>query len=278
MIVVTGATGNVGKEVVKQLLKSGEKFSALTRDVKSAKEKISNFVDFRFADFDDQLSLKSALEGVDKLVLITPAGESMEKNQLDIVRIANDLGVKKIVKLSGLGAGPDASIRLPKAHFKIEEEIIKLGINHTFVRPNLFMQVFTDAVQADGNIYAPAEDSKISLTDTHDIAEIIVSAVLDKTDEKVIEITGPEAVTYSEVAKKISEAKGKSVNFVSVTPLQAKESMLGMGMSEWLVNAFLELFDIYRSGHAAAVLDTPVKDILGRDATTVQSYVTDTFC
>ncbi|MFT5593771.1 MAG: hypothetical protein ACI8SR_002157 [Oceanicoccus sp.] len=278
MIIVTGATGNVGKEVVKKLLKSGEKFSALTRDVKAAQEKISSSVDWIFADFDDQLSLRSALEGVDKLVLITPAGESMEKNQLDIVRISNDLGVKKIVKLSGLGAGPNALIRLPKAHFKIEEEIINLGIDYAFVRPNLFMQVFTDAVQADGNIYAPAEGAKISLTDTNDIAEIIVSAVLDKTDEKVIEITGPEAVTYEEVARKISETKGKPVKFVSVAPAQAKESMLGMGMSEWLVDAFLELFDIYRSGHGAAILDIPVKNILGRDATTLQSYVTETFC
>lgn len=278
MIIVTGATGNVGKEVVKNLLKSGEVFSALTRDVESAKEKISSAVNWIFADFDDQVSLISALQGVDKLVLITPAGESMEKNQMDIVKVANDLGVKKIVKLSGLGAGPDASIRLPKAHFKIEQEIVKLGIDHNFVRPNLFMQVFTDAVQADGNIYAPAEDAKISLTDTNDIAEIIVSAVLDKTSEKVIEITGPEAVTYREVAKKISEVKGKPVNFVSVTPAQAKESMLGMGMSEWLVNAFLELFDIYRAGHGSAVLDAPVTKILGRDATTVQSYVTEVFC
>lgn len=277
MIVVTGATGNVGKEVVNILAKSNVDFVAMSRDVEAAKTNFSPSVKWVSGDFDDAESIECALDGASQLILISPAGEQMENQQIALVRAAKKSGVTKIVKLSGLGAGPEAPIRLPKAHYAIEQEIINLGITYVFVRPNLFMQVLNGAVQEDGKIYAPAGDAKISFTDTRDIAELMVKSVLSNMQNETIEVTGPEAVSYTDVASMITHKSGSSVEYVGVSPEDAKNSMLGMGMANWLVDAFIELFEIYREGHGEAILDEPIRSVLGREALNIKTFVEKQF-
>jgi uncharacterized protein YbjT (DUF2867 family) len=156
MIVITGASGTVGTHVVAELAQRGLKVRALTRSPKSA-QVIKN-VEWVGVDFAKPESLVDAMKGVSKLGLITPAHPQMRAHQEALVDAALAAGVQRIAKLSGLGAGPDAPIRLPQEHFAIEQSIVASGVAHSFIRPNLFMQVLlgsAGSMRDDGVFYAP---------------------------------------------------------------------------------------------------------------------------
>ena len=277
MIVVTGATGNVGKHVVDMLSQQGKHVRALSREKRQTKAGCE--VQWVQADFTDARSLQHAFEGAKRVVLISPAHRDMQAHQEAIVDVAVSSGVGRIVKLSGLGAGPDAPIRLPQLHFAIEQRISRSRIPYSFVRPNLFMQVLlgaADSIASEGAIYAPAGEGAISFIDARDVAACIVAEVLRNDDASAIcEITGPEALTYAQAAEVLAKAAGRSVRHVDVTPQQARESMVGSGMDAWLADAFVELFGIYRAGHGSGVLSAAVEATTGRPATSLARFAQD---
>lgn len=279
MIVVTGASGNVGTHVVAQLAQAGHQVRALSRKPAGAAAQALRHVEWVAADFEDSASLARALQGAERVVLISPAHPKMRQHQEAVLRAAVAAGVKRIAKLSGLGAGPQAPIRLPQEHYAIEQLIEKSGIAHSFVRPNLFMQVLlgsADSVARDGAIYAPAGDGAISFIDARDVAAVLVSEVLrNDAPQAVREITGPAALSYAQAAEVIGSVLHKPVRFVNVEPAAAREGMLAAGMDPWLVEAFLELFAIYRAGHGAAVLSAAVEAATGRAAVPLAHFAAD---
>lgn len=276
MIVVTGATGNVGQHVLSLLSSQAQQVRALSRTKQQGGAQSPSQVEWIQADFADRVSLNGALEGATGLVLISPAHRDMQAHQEAVVEAAAAVGVKRIAKLSGLGAGPDAPIRLPKLHYAIEQRIAKTGIAHSFVRPNLFMQVLLGSAQSvanDGTMYASAGNGAISFIDARDVAACLVAEVLRQDNSNVVcEITGPQALTYGHVAEALSTFAKHPVRHVDITPQQARESMVGSGMDPWLADAFVELFDIYRAGHGAAVLSAAVESAIGRPAISLASF------
>ncbi|WP_029000671.1 NmrA family NAD(P)-binding protein [Azohydromonas australica] len=277
MIVVTGASGTVGTHVVSQLAAAGFPVRALSRQPASAPA--LRGVEWVEADFEQPQSLARALQGATRLVLISPAHPRMRQHQVAAVDAAVAAGVRRVAKLSGLGAGPQAPIRLPREHFAIEQHIARSGIAHSFVRPNLFMQVLlgsADSIAGEGVFHAPAGEGAISFIDARDVAAVLVHEVLrDDVAPSVREITGPEALSYAQAAATLGGVLHKPVRFVNVEPAAAREGMLSAGMDAWLVEAFLELFEIYRAGHGAAVLDAAVEAALGRPAGTLAGFAAD---
>ena len=274
MILVTGATGNVGSEVVSLLSQAGVPVRATARDLTGMPALPS--VEWVQADFTNPASLDKALQGVDKVVLISPAHIDMVSHQSAVIDAASKAGARHIVKLSGLGAGPDAPIRLPRNHYEIENRIIASGLDYTFVRPNLFMQVLigsADSIESDGAIYAPAGDAAISFTDVRDVAATIVASLTDPYQKNaVLEITGPAALTYAQAADQLGQAIGKPVKYVAVEPETARKAMTAGGMDGWLVEAFLELFSVYRAGHGVSVLSDTIKRVTGYSANTLADF------
>ncbi|MFD2273457.1 SDR family oxidoreductase [Undibacterium arcticum] len=240
MILVTGASGNVGTQVVRRLAERNIAVRAMTRNL-PADGKVGT-VEWVKGDFDDAASLARAMQGVEKVVLISPAHADMLEHQSAVIDAAKAAGIKHIVKLSGLGASPDAPIRLPRLHHEIERRIVASGIAHTFVRPNLFMQALlgsAETIRDDGAIYAPAGNGAISLTDVNDIASVIVAAISQAGHEgKAYDITGPEALTYAQMAETIGNALNAPVQYIDVSLEVARDSMRASGMGDWLVVAF----------------------------------------
>jgi len=274
MILVTGSTGNVGREVVRRLAEKNIQVRALTRNPSESGK--NGTVEWAKGNFNDAASLNRAMLGVDKVVLISPAHSAMVEHQTAVIDAAKAAGVKHIVKLSGLGAGPDAPIQLPRLHHEIERKIIASGIAYTFVRPNLFMQVLlgsASTISAQGAIYAPAGDGAISFTDVNDIADVIVCALTQSGhEEKIYEVTGPAALTYGQAAETIGMALDKPVIYIAVSPEAARDSMLSSGMDKWLVTAFLELFSIYRAGYGTAVLSDAIERVTGHAANNFSAF------
>lgn len=279
MILVTGSTGNVGTQVIKQLAEKSTAVRAMTRQSTFAPFAGYSSVELFQADFCDGDRLLEAMKDIDAVVLISPADESMVKDQVAVVDAALKSDVKKIVKLSGLGAGPDAGIKLAQAHYAIENHIVASGINHTFVRPNLFMQVLPGnkpTIDGDGKIYAPMGDGSISFIDTRDVAAVIVASLADDS-ESVYEITGPQAFSFKDVANMISVVSDQNVDFVNVSEEQAKQSMLSGGVSAWVADALLELFAVYRNGGGNVLLNDVVAKCKGRVARDLPSFIGENF-
>jgi uncharacterized protein YbjT (DUF2867 family) len=277
MILVTGASGNAGGSVLKEVLKTNQPVSAMYRspeDAAKAPEKVRAVI----ADFADPPSLGRALKGVDTVYLVcSPVRElvELEGNMLDACREA---GVHHIVLNSAMGA-EDYQKSFPGWHRKVEDKLKAPGLEFTILRPNSFMQniltYYAPGIRAQGAFYAAMGDARTSFIDVRDIAAVAAQALTSpKHAGKTYELNGPEALTYAKVAEKISRATGREVRYVDIPVERQKQSMLELGMPEWQVTALLDLQAYYTGGKGGDVDDMLAK-LLGRAPRTMDQFVAE---
>ena len=278
-ILVTGATGTVGSILVEKLASAGQPARALVRSGKKAEgiEKLG--IKTVIGDLAQPETLKPALEGIEKVFLLSAPDPQQAELQSNLIKAAKVAGVQHIVKLSafGVGSGLEA-ISLGRLHRDTEEEIERSGIAYTHLRPNGFMQnslMFAGTMRAQGVFYASLGDAKVSYVDARDVAAVAFSALTQNGHEgKAYEITGPVALSYAEVARELSAALGRDVKYVNVPVDTAREAMVGMGMQEWLANALVQLFELYKNGGAERVTDD-VTRVAGREPITFSQFARD---
>ena len=263
MILITGATGNVGTEVVKALSRRGQPARAFVR--KEPEIALSG-IELVEGDFNKPETFARSLQGVDQLFLLIPSSSEVEQQQRNLVEAAKRSGVKHIVKLSQLGADAHSSGRFQRYHGVVEDYIRDSGLEYTFLRPNLFMQGllnFRESISFQGAFYLAAGDAPVSIVDVRDIAAIAVLALTESGHEgKVYEINGPEALTHSEMAQRLSDAIGRTVKYVNIPPESMRQALVSFGMPEWQANGLVEDYDLYRRGEAAKV-STTVQHLTG---------------
>lgn len=276
-IMITGATGNVGTQLVKQLGETGIGFRVGARsagDARAAGGTNGQVVEF---DFNKPDTISAALEGVEKMFLLTPLVPNMVELTDRLVGEAKKAGIKHIVKLSGMGADAEPGITLGRLHREAEKIIESSGIAFTHLRPNSFFQNYLGlpTIKTQGAFYLPLGDAKISLVDTRDIASVAVEALTKSGHEqKAYDITGPEAISSAEVAEILSNVTGQRISYVSVSDEDARKGMLGAGMPEWLVNMIIELYEVQRAGYMAEVSPI-VERITGRKPISFAQFVKD---
>lgn len=281
-ILVTGATGTVGREVVKQL-------SMLDGDIRVRAgvhslikgENLKRLPDVEIVeiDFEEPESLHAAFTHADKVCMIVPFANDQVQMAKTLIDEAKKAGVKHIVSLSAMGADAEHGILMGRMHREVEEYIKQSGISYTFLRPSSFMQNYihynAESIKKEGRFYMPTGDGKVSHVDARDIAAVGVEALTtDGHEGKAYEITGPEALSNYEVAQLLSEVTGKQIEFVDVPEPAAKKSMTDHGTPEWMADALLELYKVYKAGHAAKLTDT-VQEIAGRKPHTMRQFFED---
>lgn len=276
MILVTGATGTNGSELIRQLTAANVPVRALVRDLAKAQKIAGSGVELVEGDFDRPQTLDAALAGVEKAFLLPPFVADAVELQRNFIAAAQRAGVRHVVKLSVMGADIDSPIVLGRWHGEAERILRNSGLQWTLLRPNGFMQnllAFAPGIAADGNFYQPAEQARISFVDVRDIATVAAKSLSEEGHEgKTHKLTGPAAVSFSEVAKALSQATGKTVTYVPVTPERFRVSMAGN--PSWMVDSLDELYGIYRAGYAESVTDT-VERVTGRPATSIQQFAHD---
>jgi len=271
MILVTGASGNIGTELLRELSKRGEKFRAAYTSKEKAEKARTAAVDPVVVDFARPESLASALAGVDRLFLLSanPPSESA------VVGAAKAAGVGRIVKLSVFDA-PVESFGFGKAHRAVEKEIEASGIDYTFLRPNGFMQNLANqqaaSIKAQGAFYFPAADTRISHVDVRDIARV-AAAVLTGSGHagKGYELTGPEALTYGDMAAALTRVLGKPVSYVAISDDDFRKAMAPSGMPAPVIDGLVDLFAFYKRGVAARI-SPDIEKVTGRKATSFEQY------
>ncbi len=277
MILVVGATGKVGQEVVRQLSTAGVPARALVRDPVRASHIRLPGVQVVVGDLAKPETLDAALSGVDRVFLVSPADPEQVTLQGNLVHACNRAGVSLVVKVSVAG-GPDAATQIGRWHWTTEKQIEASGLGFTMLRPNLYMQQmlrFAPTVAATGSFSLPCGAGEVSIVDARDVASVAVCALTQSGHErKIYDLTGPEALSFDAMADAITQALGRKVAYVHVPPDYARKQMLAEGVPRWLVDDMLVLFASIREGYGAAVSDT-VARVTGQKARTFHQFARD---
>jgi uncharacterized protein YbjT (DUF2867 family) len=278
MILITGASGTVGRAVLDEVRKAGKPFKAMYRNAEDARRAPPGVATV-LADFAEAKSLKQALQGVDTVFLVCspiPQLLELEGNMIDACK---QTGVRHIVLNSALGAG-DYPKSFPGWHRKVEDKLAASGVAYTILRPNGFLQnivaYHAPSIRAQGAFYASMGNAKTSCIDVRDVALAAAKALIAPAEHagKTYELNGPEAVSNDEIAARISRITGQTVSYVDIPEEAQRKSMLDLGMPEWQVTALLELQQYYVTGKCGAVTDVLPK-LLGRPPITLDQYLND---
>ena len=267
MILITGASGTVGRTVLEEVRKSSKAFRALYRGEKDARNAPGG-VNVVMGDFADKESLRRALDGVDTVFLVCSPIPQLVELESNVIDASREKGVKHVVLNSALGAG-DYTKSYPSWHRVVEEKLKASGLASTILRPNGFMQNIVTynapGIRAQGTFYAAMGKAKTSLIDVRDVGA--AAAVLLKQPNThagtTYELNGPEAVSNDEIASRISRITGREVKYVDIPEEAQRKAMLDAGMPEWQVKALLELQEYYVSGKCAGPSDA-LANLLGR--------------
>jgi uncharacterized protein YbjT (DUF2867 family) len=277
-VLITGATGNTGSVLLRLLEQRGVTVRATVRHRRDVVRLGNTSASLVIADFDDADSIAAALEGVDSAYLVTPSSSDAEAQQIRFAELAAAANVKHLVKLSQLAADEASPVRFLRYHAVVERRIRELGIDYTFLRPNLYFQgflAFQALIANDGRFFAPIGDARVSAVDVRDIA-LVAAAALTQPGHigKTYTITGPAAVTHAEIAHAIAEAIGRQVTFVDVPPEVFSDALIRFGVPPWQVDGLVEDYAHYARGEASEVHPT-VREITGTEPRDVMTFARD---
>ena len=276
MILVTGASGLNGTELVRKLSARGVAVRALIRNpAKAGPLSALPNVEVVVGDLSRPETLVAPLRGVQRAMLISSSEPAMLELQSSFIDAAKRAGVPHVVKLSGIMPELDSPFRFARMHGEIERRLEVSGIGFTHLRAGEFMTAYFRQVPstvAAGAFFLPMEDARIASIDVGDIAEVAANVLTGAGHEgKTYRLTGPEALGMAEVATKLSAATGKEIRYVSVRPDEHLSANLTRGMPTYLADALAELFAERRRGKEGQVyLDT--QTILGRPATSFDAF------
>jgi len=276
MILVTGATGLNGTALVRKLSAKGVPLRALVRSAAKAAEiaALPN-VEIAIADMAKPETLPAALAGVDRAMLNSSADPAMVEVQSNFIAAAAKAGVGHVVKLSGIMPELDSPFRFARMHGEIEKRLEASGMAFTHLRAGEFMPSYfrqVPMILAKGALFLPMENQRIASVDIGDLAEIAAIVLTNPGHEgKIYPLTGPEALTMTEVAERLSAATGKTIKYINVPPEDVKKAQVAAGVPPYIADALAELFAERRKGKESQVWPI-AQTLLGRRPTSFAEF------
>ncbi|MCA3745061.1 NmrA family NAD(P)-binding protein [Phenylobacterium sp.] len=272
-ILVTGAAGNIGAEIVKRLQARKADFAVMTHASGGAPAGAGETQ----GDFLDPASLRRAFEGVDTLFLLFPLVPEMPRMAANAVAAATAAGVRHIVRSSGAGADAASPAAIAKVHGEIDALIRNSGIPFTLLLPTSFMQNlvnFYGAAIRDGALYAPRGDGATAVIDVRDIADVAVEVLTHPAAHagQSYTLTGPEDLTDAQMVSAIARQIGRDVRYVDVPEAAAVDSLTRMGSPPQVIEWLMSLNHVIKQGWAAGVSPV-VKTITGRPPRNLADFV-----
>ena len=273
-ILVTGASGNVGSFVIKELIKMGEEVIAAGTDIIKLKARFGDKIEAVHLDLTKQQTFDKALKGVDRIFLMRPPHLGKPEDLFPFIDAAQKHNIKLIAFLSLMGVENNT---IPP-HHKIEKYIEKKGIPFAHIRPGFFMQnisgIHSNEIKAQGKIFVPAGKSKTSFIDTADIG-LAVATVLheaEKYKNTAHTITGPEALDYYQVANILSKVTGRKIIYDKPGFLNYRSYYINnRGLDKKYVNVTVALYFMTRMGTAKDVTDDFYK-LTGKQPRTFETF------
>lgn len=275
MILVTGATGKIGSEVMARLIEKRVRVRAFVRDRSRGEAWQRAGVELQVGSFEEGGALDRALTGVQTLFLLSPARVDAE---LDVLARAADAGVTRVVKVSAAGAAADSPYPLARAHFQVERRIAELRLAGTILRPGMFAQNllgFADSIRRAGRFFGAYGQGVIAPIDTRDIADVAVAALLQPAHAgSTYTLTGPATHDFRELASKLSAAVGRAIEYVDIPSSALREQLANQGLPSHVIEELVVRQADIAAGKAGQVSDD-VTRVLGRPARTFDDFARD---
>ncbi len=273
MILVTGATGSIGQYLVRHLTTAGAPFKALVRDETKGHALGCDYV---VGDFDQPATLRAALTGVDRLFLNSPANPAMVRQQQAAIDAAVAASVAHIVRVSAPEASPHATLSMGRWHGEIDAHLTASGVGWSLLQPSYFMQNFLNnaaTITSDGKIFGAFKDGRVAFIDCDDIAACGATLLMGSDPRQAaFMLTGPEALTFAEVAQTFSTRLGKTVTYVDLPVAQVVASMAARGMPAPLADD-LGTIMAAMAASTGTKTTTAVEDLTGRAPRTLDAFV-----
>ena len=267
-ILVTGATGNVGSRVVRELTERGAAVRAFVRDHERAAAVLGHDVELAVGDFADRASLRRAVAGADRLFLACSNVAGQVDYENGAIDIAKEAGVRRIVKLSASVAAVDSPLLFPRWHGTIERHLLRSGVPAVLICPGFMMNTLlmsAEAVRQTGSLHAPAGRARIAMIHPADVAAAAAVALTEAGhDGARYVLSGPRAITYEDIADMLSDATGRQIEFVDVPDDTARRGMLESGTPPAIADFLVSLFRALREGLDDKTSDT-VRRLTGTD-------------
>ncbi len=278
-LLLTGATGSVGSQLVKKLVNMNVSFRALVRSNDQG-DLMADLpqAEIALGDLSDSRSLAHALQGIEKAFLLTNSSEYAEELQLNFINAAQKAGVKHIVKLSQLAADQASPVRFLRYHAAVEERIRESGMDYTFLRPNLFMQgliTLGHSIRYERQFYGSLGNAAVSAVDIRDIAGVAAKILTENGHEnKIYNITGNESLTHFQMAEVLSRVLEAEITYVDLNSEQMRGALTVAGFPGWQVEGLIEDYAHYAKGEATEIFNT-VHEITGKPAIQFEQFVYD---
>ena len=273
-ILVTGATGAVGSELVRLLVAGGAEVKAGTRSPSKAVRLFDPSVEVVELDYAEPVTFDAAVEWADRVFLQPPPFDPDAHETLaPLLDWAVQAGTRHVVTRSAMGMG----VREDLPTRRLERHIESLGVEYTFLRPNLFMQNFGagflgERIRRTGRFAMPVEDALVSFVDGRDVAAVAAAALTgDEHYGQVFTLTGPEALSHAEVAAIISQVSGRDVAFETCSDEEMLGWLKGAGWPADVAGVVIAFYQSVRAGVREPATDD-VSAVLGRSAASFRQY------
>jgi uncharacterized protein YbjT (DUF2867 family) len=282
VILVIGGRSKIGAALIGELLGGGQHVRALVRAGEPA-DSLPAAAEAVAGDLADEGSLVTAMAGIEKVFLLSsphPDAVTWHRNAVDAARRTQ---VQLLVRSSILGAGRESPAEFISAHTTCDRYLENSGIPYAIVRPNLFLQNIPEStipsIDASGIFYADAGEARISMVDTRDVAAVAAVALTEPGHAGAhYDVTGPEALSYTDVAAKLTNAMGRRISYIATPDDAARQALIGAGLTEWFANALTGLYQDYRrsgtGGYAAQVTET-IQRLTGRPARSLDDLLSE---
>jgi NAD(P)H dehydrogenase (quinone) len=273
VIAVTGATGEVGSRVAWRLAELGAIQRLVVRDPARAPD-IAGAEVRRASSYGAAEEMRAALNGADTVFLI-PAAESADRVEQHITAVdaAVAAGARRIVYLSFVAAAPDSTFTLGRHHWATEERVRASGVPFTFLRMNLYMDFLPRMISAKGVIAGPAGQGRLAAVLRDDVADAAAAVLTgDGHESRTYDLTGPEALTFTEIAERVSRATGRAVSFHDETLEEAYASRQGYGAPDWEVEGWVTSYTQVAAGDVEAVSED-VELLAGHPPVSLEDYL-----
>jgi uncharacterized protein YbjT (DUF2867 family) len=276
MILITGATGQVGNAAGQALATAGAKVRALVRD--PSRFAAPDGVEVVQGSFDDDASLARAFEGVEVMLLAGRDSPQSVSQHRRVLAHAGQAKVRHIVKLSAIGASPASPVALMREHHEVDEEVRRGPARWTLLKPHLYMQNLlraADAVRRDGRLAAPMGDDRFPLVDTRDVGAAAAAVLADPAAHagKAYAMTGPAALSYNVVAAALAAVSGRAVAYESVPPDGYEARLRAAGMPDWRAFDLAHIASAYGASDNAVSPD--LATLLGREPRSLSQFLDD---
>jgi len=277
---IVGSTGRNARAWTEAFHHAGLSVCNLARNRESVP--VRPGMQYRRMDLDDPTTHEPALEGVDVLALVTPADPRQVERECSLIEAASRAGVRRIIKLSALGAElPSPISAFARWQASIEKVLRAANMPHVVLRPNSFMQnvILQRAAIESGQYVEPLGEASTSVVDVRDIADVAVACVEGRYDGGALALTGPHSLSGQEIGAVLSDAIGRSVRFISPDLASFRGALRARALARWHEDALVELYEAVQAGRAThlARLSPDVERAIGRSPRSFRLFANATF-